>query len=326
MKTHRLIRLVLALAILALFGSISYAKSPLRVALVLSGGLGDRSFADSAHAGLVRAQKDLPVKTKVLECKGDPSLCFDQLLAAAENHDLVLACPGHQMDKELQELAAQFSNVTFVYVDGIANSPEVVSLDFAEHEGSFLAGALAAMMTKTKVVGMVGILDVPVIRNFLAGYRQGVAAVDPSVKVEVIYVGVLGDPAKGKELTFALHNKGADIVYQVAAGTGEGVIMASKEAGRYAIGVDSDQCHIAPDTMIGSMMKRLDNAIYQTIKYALEGNLKPGTTYTFDIKADGVGMCYCDIMKRNVPKEVIERLKSLENQIRTGEIKVQKGK
>ncbi len=327
---------VLAVAmvmVLSCIGSVSFAKAPLKVAMVVAGGLGDRSFYDSGHAGLVRAQKELGVVTKVLECKDDPSLYYDQLLAAAQNYDLVFIVPGYQMDKEIQELAPQFPNVTFVYIDGTIDVPGVVSVDYAEHEGSFLAGALAAMMTtrsgikgidpKTKVIGMVGGMDIPVIRNFLAGYKQGAAAVDPSVKVEVLYAGTFSDPAKGKELTFALHDKGADIVYQVAGKTGEGVLFASKEAGHYAIGVDSDQCYVVPDNIVGSMMKRVDNSVYQTIKYAVEGTLKKGTVYHYGIKENGVGLCFCETMQKVVPKDVIEKLRSLEEQIRSGKIKVQ---
>ncbi len=336
MKSYRFIRVILVVVVAMMLlgaGSASLAKAPLKVAMVAAGGLGDRSFYDSGYAGLMRAQEELGVVTKVLECKDDPSLYYDQLLAAAQNYDLVFVVPGYQMDKEIEELVPQFPEVIFIYIDGAIDVPGVVCVDYAEHEGSFLAGALAAMMTtrsdikgidpNTKVIGMVGGMDIPVIRNFLTGYKQGAAAVDPSVKVEVLYAGTFGDPAKGKELTFALHDVGADIVYQVAAKTGEGVLFASQEAGRYAIGVDSDQCYIVPNNMIGSMMKRVDNSVYQTIKYAMEGTLNKGTVYHYGIKENGVGLCFCEIMEKTVPSDIIEKLKSLEEQIRSGKIQVQ---
>lgn len=326
MSRSRILRISLALLAVIALSATSSAKPPAKVAMVLLTGLGDRSFCDSAYAGLVRAQKEFGISAKVLECKADPSRYYDQLLAAAETSDLVFAVPGYQMDRELEELAPQFPKTTFVYVDGTGALPQLVYLNFAEHEGSFLAGALAALMTKTKVIGMVGYFDVPVIRNFLVGFRQGAATVDPSVKTEVLYVGVLDDVAKAKELTFALHNKGADIVYQVAGRAGEGVFLASKEAKRYAIGVDSDQCSIAPDNIICSMTKRLDNAVYQTIKSMLSGDLARGKTYTYGLKEKGVGLCYCDVMRKHVPKAAVDRLQSLENQIVAGQIKVEKGK
>lgn len=335
MKSRVLVCMLIAMMILTLFGSVVHADEPLDVALIIAGALGDRSFNDSANAGLVRAQEEFGINAKVLECQRDASLYFNQLLFAAENYDVVFLTPGYEFDYEISQIVPYFPDTKFVYVDGICSEPSVASAIFSEHEGSFLAGALAAMLTThegidginpdTKVIGMVGGQDIPVIRNFFAGYKQGAAAVDPSVRADVVYAGSFDDPAKGKEFTFSLHDRGADIVFQVASKTGEGVISAAVDSGRYAIGVDSDQCYIAPNNMVGSMMKRVDNAVLDLIQTELETGIVRGEVYRYGINEDGVGLCYCDSMLKNVPADIIEKLQEIELAVRAGEIIIEPG-
>lgn len=326
---------VMAMVITACLGSAVSAEKPLEVAVIIAGALGDRSFNDSANAGLVRAMEELGVIGKVLECQRDAALYYSQILYAAQNYDLVFLTPGYEFDHEIEEIVPYFPDTTFVYVDGICSVPNVSSAVFSEHEGSFLAGALAAMLTtregidkidpNTRVVGMVGGKDIPVIRNFYAGYKQGAAAADPTVQADVFFAGSFDDPAKGKEFAFALQDKGADVVFQVASKTGQGVISAAVEGGSFAIGVDADQCYIAPDNMVGSMLKRVDNAVFSLIQAKLDGTIVRGEVYRYGIYQNGVGLCFCDIMKKNVPSDIIERLRGLEESVRAGDIVIQPG-
>lgn len=335
MKRTMLICVVVSMLAVAAFGSVVSAEEPLKVAMIIAGTLGDRSFNDSANEGIIRAHEELGVEIKVLECQRDASLYFNQLLFAAENYDVVFIVPGYEFEYEIPQITPHFPETKFVYVDGICEEPDVASIIFSEHEGSFFAGALAALLTTRddvplidpnhRLVGMVGGMDIPVIRNFYAGYNQGAKAADPSVSVEVVYAGTFDDPAKGKEFTFSLYDRGADVVFAVASRTGQGVISAAEDGKRYAIGVDSDQCFMAPNNMVGSMLKRVDNAIFVLIKQEIETGIVPGKVYRFGIAEDGVGLCYCDIMLENVPKDIVEELRELENKVRNGEINIESG-
>ena len=328
----RKVLLVLAILNLAVLQVVpGAAKTVLRVAVVAGDRIGDRGFTDSAREGLIRAAKDFDIQYKIFECKADASLYYDRTLAAAENFDLVFMDPGYFFDKELSEIAPKFPKVTFVCIDGTSDIPGVVSIDFKEHEGSFLAGALAGLMANNpklklgkpgKVVGFVGGADWPVIRNFLVGYEQGVKYVDASIKVESVFAGTHYDPAKGKEATLQAHKRGANIVFQAAGPSGLGVLEAARDAGFYAIGVDIDQCESQPGFIMASMLKRVDNAVYDTIKLAVEGKLAKGAVFPYGVREHGVGLCGCKHMENAVPKEVVEKLRDIEAKIARGEIVV----
>jgi basic membrane protein A len=321
---------IVAVVVLAL-GLVSplSAAPKVRVAVVAGDRVGDRGFTDSAYNGLLRAAKDFGVSYKVFECKADPSTYFDRTLAAAENFDLVFMCPGYFFDKEIAEIAPMFPKTTFVYIDGVSDIPGLVSINFKEHEGSFLAGALAALMSSRpelklgkpgKTVGFVGGADWPVIRNFLGGYEQGVKYVDPTIRLEAVFAGTHYDPAKGKEAALQVNRKGANIVFQAAGPTGLGILEAARDAGFYAIGVDIDQCQSQTGYIMGSMLKRVDNAVYDTIQRAIEGKLTRGTNYPYGVKENGVGLCNCEQMKSMVPPEVIEQLRAIRAKVASGEI------
>ena len=310
-------------------------KEALKVAMVVSGGLGDRSFFDSGAAGLKKAEEELGVETQILECKLDPSAYYDHTLAAAENNDLVFII-GFQMVDQLGEIAPKYPDTQFVYIDGIIEGIEnVASIDYLENEGSYVVGAMAAMATtrteipginEEKIIGLVGGMDIPVIHNFVVGFEQGARDIDPEVKVEVVYTGSFEDPAKGKEATLAIIDKGADVVFQVAGKTGEGIIEACKEKGVYVIGVDSDQGWLAPGTVIESMMKEVGMSIYETIKKFQDGTYEKGSVYSYGVKEDGVGPTFSDEYAKILPQEIIDKMKEIEQKIISGEIVVEEAK
>lgn len=304
------------------------AEDPLSVAVVVEGTLGDRSFFDSANEGLNRAIDEYGIEGRVLECSSDPSAYFDQMLGAAENFDVVVAV-GFQLEDAAKEISSEFPEVEFMIADMALSEDEhdgnLASLNYEEHEGSFLAGALAALMTETGSVGMVGGMDIPVINNFRAGYEQGIKYVDDEVDILVSYAGDFLDPAAGKENALELYNRGADIIFQVAGLTGEGVFEAAEETGNYAIGVDSDQGYINPDHIIASMLKEVGFSIYDSIGKILDGTFESGKVYNYGLEENGVGLCWSSNMDEHVPEDIQENLKELEEKIRAGEIEVEEG-
>lgn len=317
--------------IIGCVATVISAAEPLKVAMVVAGTLGDRSFYDSGNEGIERAAKELGVETKVFECRNVPSAYSEQIIAAAQSYDAVFTV-GWELVDPLLEVAPEFPDIKFIHIDAAIEGPSnVSSIDYLENEGSFVAGAMAAMMTaktedkklnEQKIIGAVGGMDIPVIRNFIAGYEAGAQYIDPDVKVEVGFVGSFEDPAKGKEMALTIFNKEADIIFQIAGNTGNGVIEAAKEAGFYAIGVDSDQGYIAPGFIMGSMMKRVGLSIFETIQKILAGTYKDGAVITYGIAQNGVGMSKDEDMKTILGPDVMKALEEIEKGIVEGSIPV----
>jgi basic membrane protein A len=302
-------------------------------AMVASGALGDSGIFDLGNEGMQRGNEEFGVEVKVLEGKQDPSLYYDLLQSAAQDYDVVFVNPGYQFSNELTELAPQYPDTKFVYVDGVSDveGPNILSIKYNENEGSYTAGVMAATMTsrtdieginEDKKVGVVGALDIPVINNFIAGFKQGVASVDPEVEVMVLYAGDFNDPAKGKELALSMYEQGADIVYNVAANTGQGVLQAASETGHYAIGVDTNQDNTYPGHIMGSMQKRVDNSFFDIIERAVDGALEGGQTYFYGLAEEGVGMTYSDEMLKIVPEDVVETMRQADQAVVSGEVTV----
>jgi basic membrane protein A len=303
-------------------------------AMVCSGALGDSGIFDSGNEGLLRAQQDFGIDFKVFEGQQDPSVYYDLLQTAAEQYDVVFVNPGYQFSGELPELTAAYPDTKFVFVDGAAEfeAPNMLSISYKENEGSYAAGVMAAMMTTRtdieginpdKVVGVVGALDIPTINNFIAGFRQGIESVDPEVELLVLYAGAFDDPAKGKELALSEFEQGADIVFNVAANTGLGVLEAADEVGRYAIGVDVNQDDYHPGHVMGSMMKRVDNSFYQLVERAVNGEDLEGGVYLYGLAEEGVGMSYSDTMLSIVPEDVVAAMHEADAAVASGEIVVE---
>lgn len=297
--------------------------SALKVALVVAGGLGDRSFYDSSNEGLKMAIEKLGVEGKVLECKNDPTLYTDQLVQASTASDVVVVV-GFEFYDVIQEVAAEFPDKKYVYIDNVIENVEnITCIDYNENEGSFLAGALAAMESKTGKIGMVGGMDIPVIRNFQVGYEAGAKYINPDIQVETIFAGDFEDPAKGKESALALYAKDIDIVFQVAGKTGEGVFEAAKDTGKFAIGVDSDQRYINPDAIIASMIKGVDISIYETIEKIQKGEFESGNVYEYGAKENGVRIAYgTEDMPKLVSDEAMNQIQELTAMIIQGDIEV----
>lgn len=283
-------------------------------------GLGDQSFNDSANRGLEKAKADLGIETQVYETSQpsdyEPSLAR----AAAQGSDLTFAI-GFLMTDALTNVSAQNPDAKYAIIDSVVDAPNVASLNFKEEEGSFLVGALAGLMTESNKVGFIGGLEVPLIKKFEVGYKAGVMSTNPDAEVIVTYAGSFNDPGKGKEVALSQYAAGADVIYHASGGTGLGLFQAAQEKGPgfWAIGVDSDQYDLAPENTLTSMMKRVDVAVYDTIKATMEGNFTPGTV-VFGLKEDGVGLS--PTTDKNTPQEVIDQVNALGEKIIAGEIVV----
>jgi len=226
------------------------------------GGLGDGSFNDSAYRGLVRARSDLDAYAQVLQSRSAADYQPNLIALTNLHFDMVYAI-GFLMGDDLQAVATENAKQRYAIIDSVVDAPNVVSVTFREQDGSFLAGVLAAMMTKTHHVAFLGGIDTPLLIKFEAGFIAGAHEIDPNTRVDVKYVGSFEDVAAGKELTNVLFNAGADIVYAAAGKAGLGTIDAVKSReNAYVIGVDSDQDALAPGKVLTSMVKKVDVAVF----------------------------------------------------------------
>jgi basic membrane protein A len=270
-----------------------------RVGMVFDvGGLGDKSFNDSAFAGLSAAAENMGVDVRELEPDAEGSnreALVRQL--ADEQYNLIIGV-GFAFDEVLPGVAADYPNISFAGVDTSVEADNIASLQFAEQEGSFLVGAAAAQASQTNTIGFIGGVDTGLIKKFEAGFVAGVKEVNPDATVEVKYLSTgddfsgFGDPAKGETTAAGLYEAGADVVYHAAGGSGSGVFNAAEAADRLAIGVDSNQYLQVDENqqpcILTSMLKRVDVAVYEIIKAYVNDEFEGGIT-TFDLANDGVG-------------------------------------
>jgi basic membrane protein A len=286
------------------------------------GGKGDQSFNDSAIAGLERAAKDLGVEIKVLESRTDADYETNLESLADAKYDVIFGV-GFAMTDPVKEVAAKYPGVKFALVDGVVEGPNVRSILFKEEEGSFLAGALAGLMTKSNKLGFIGGMKIPLIEKFEAGYRAGARTTNPNVTFLTGYTGKWDDPGKGKDLALTQFSQGADIIFHASGACGRGVIEAAKEKGEgfWAIGVDSDQDYMAPGRVLTSMIKRVDNSVFDTSNDVKGGKFAAGTK-VYGLKEDGVGLSEMKHTKDKIPAEHLARVEALKAQIVAGEIVV----
>jgi len=322
-------------------GEAGARGAALRVGLVFDvGGRGDKSFNDSAFAGLMRARDELGVHVEFIEPGEGADRESALRIFASRGFDLVIGT-GFIFTDDLKLVAREYPDVAFAGVDYaletdaagdlVAPPANLLALKFREEEGSFLVGALAALVGRergrgeTQNVGFVGGMDIPLIRRFEAGYRAGVAAVCPSCEVVVNYAGVtpgaFKDPGKGKELALAQYRAGVQVIFHAAGTTGLGVFEAARELSRLAIGVDSDQYREAPGYVLTSMVKRVDTAIFDVIRSVQAGEFRGGVK-SFGLLEDGVGWVDDANNRSLVPAAARERLAELRAQIESGAIDV----
>jgi basic membrane protein A len=289
-----------------------------------SGGKDDRSFNAAAWQGVKCARRDLPIVLRDAE-PGDPTSLEPAMRAFAERgYDLVIGI-GFAQTPIVEEVAKDYPKIDFAIVDGVSQLGNVASLVFKEHEGSYLVGMIAAAKSRSKVLGFVGGMDIPLIHRFETGYEEGARAVEGRVKVIQNYVGVTEDawnnPGKGKELAVAQIGKGADVLFAAAGNSGLGVFDAAEQYGVYVIGVDSNQNWVKPGRVLTSMVKRVDNAVYQIVKDRVLGRFRGGV-HVYGLDNDGIGYALDQYNRGLIPPDVLARVEAARREILQGKIRV----
>ena len=317
-------------AILFLFFTIGTACADQPVVGFVTGasGLGDLSFNDMSYGGIRRAQQEFNFKLIILEPENDGESRVEDFTNLIRQSDILILV-GAQHAELVKKTAPKFPDKKFIIsevpLDGMKN---VSSVFFEQGEGSFLAGALAALTSKTGKIGFIGATPVPPVRKFEQGYVDGAKYAVPDIKIDVAYLTPLGDfsgfnaPAKGYNVAMGQYKDGADIVFTVAGLTGNGVIEAARRSGRYAIGVDSDQDSLAKGFVLTSMIKKLDVAAYNELKAVMQGEFKSGPT-SYGLKQNGVGLSEMKYTRDKISADVLQKIDDIRNKIINGEIKVQ---
>ena len=286
------------------------------------GGKFDKSFNEAAFNGAQRWAKETGGTFKELEMQSEAQR-EQALRRLAEAGANPIVMTGFAFGDVLNQVAPDFPETKFAIVDMVVDQPNVKSIVFTEQEGSYLVGMMAAMASKTGTVGFIGGMDIPLIRRFACGYAQGAKAANPDVKIIQNMTGTTpaawNDPVKGAELTQAQISQGADVIYAAAGGTGIGVLQAAADAKILSIGVDSNQNYLHPGQVLTSMMKRVDNAVYEAFKEGTD--LKPGVN-VMDLKAEGVGYALDDNNKDLVTADMKAAVDAAAGKIKSGELVV----
>lgn len=301
------------------------------------GGRGDQSFNDAAAAGLDRAIEDFNIDATELEpAEGGENRGELLRLVSGEGVDLVFGV-GFAFEEAMESTAPDFPDVNFGFIDGflpdLGPDSNVVALGFAEHEGSFLVGAAAALKSETGRIGFIGGVEIPLIERFEAGFVAGAREINPDIEIDINYISQppdfsgFNDPASSREIALGMYGNGADVVYHAAGGSGLGLFEAAKEHSEssgskvWAIGVDSDQYLTTDEELqeyiLTSMLKRVDVAVYETIAAQVEGNFEGGYR-TFDLSTDGVGYS----TSGGFVDDIVDQLEELKAAVIAGDIEV----
>ena len=343
--------MLVVLCLVAVFSSAcnhsSYGaddKSKIRVGIVFDiGGKDDRSFNAAAWAGAKCAETGiwpdgtscgkaaLPIVLRDIE-PGNPTSIEPAMRAFAErNYDLIIGI-GFAQTPIIELVAKDYPNIRFAIVDGVSDLPNVASLVFKEHEGSYLVGMLAAKSSKTGTIGFIGGMDIGLIHRFKGGYEEGARAVNPNIRVIPNYVGVTdaawNNPGKGKEIALAQISKGADVIFTAAGNSGLGAFDAVEQAGKqdgrathFVIGVDANQNMVKPGFVLTSMVKRVDNAVYAIVQDVVNGQFKTGF-HVYGLQEDGVGYAMDENNKPLITPEMIQQVEEAKKKIIDGQITV----
>jgi basic membrane protein A and related proteins len=288
------------------------------------GGKFDKSFNEAAWTGAERFKKETGVAYREFEVTSEAQR-EQALRNMARRGAQIVAAIGFAQASGMEKVAKEFPTVKFAIVDAVVDLPNVQSIVFKEHEGSFLVGMAAAMASKTNKVGFVGGMDIPLIRKFALGYEEGAKYVTPGIEIFRNMTGTTptawNDPTRAGELARSQFDRGADVIYAAAGASGLGVLQAAKDKGRLAIGVDSNQNHIQPGSVLTSMVKRVDLAVYETFKTAKDGTWKPGLR-NLGVAEGAVGYSLDQYNRRLITADMERRLEQTRADIVAGKIKV----
>jgi len=288
------------------------------------GGKFDKSFNEAAYVGAERFKKETAIAYREFEVTNEAQR-EQALRNMARRGSQVVVGIGFSQASGMERVAREFPNLKFAIVDAVVDLPNVQSIVFKEHEGSFLVGMAAAMASKTGKIGFVGGMDIPLIRRFALGYEEGAKYVNAKIEIYRNMTGTTpaawNDPTRGGELARSQFDRGADVIYAAAGATGLGVLQAAKDKGRLAIGVDSNQNHIHPGSILTSMIKRVDLAVYEAFKTVKEGTWKAGVR-NLGIAEGGVGYSLDQHNRSLITPEMERRLEQARADIVAGKIRV----
>ncbi len=331
MKAMRILSVISALGLgSGAMATATAAEKP--VALIIAqGGLGDQSYNDLAYSGFEKALAEDKLEGKAVESKDVVAQAADILRRASDAGFGLVVDLEYAHGDALEAVAKDYPGTDYVILNQVRPGANVASVLFQEQEGSYLAGALATLVAKDAnvkgmsgkpVIGVIGGTKSVGIDKFIVGFIEGAHTIDPQAEVKVAYSNNFGDPAIGYQMAKAMFDAGANVVYQVAGGTGLGVIKAAKETGKFAIGVDTDQDGIAPGSVLTSMVKRSDVAVETVTKDYAEGKFPGGKTMTLGLAQDGVGLSPMTHTRDMIPAADVAKVEDLKKKILSGEIKV----
>lgn len=332
----------LLVGILAVFSFAKGGENTLKVVFLVNGNLGDMSYFDSAYNGMKLIEEEFGVTTRVVEAGPDFTKWQPALEDLSEGDWDIIVAGSPSILEVVEEVVPNYPEQKYILFDVPLNMetgeyPNVYSMQYKPNESSFLAGALAALVTNSdlphasssNIIGYIGGMDIPIINNFLVGYVQGAQYIDPNIKVAISYVGNFTDAAKGKELALTQYNLGADVIFSAAGGAGIGTLEAAKERSRYAIGVDSDQAMLFKDSdpkianlILTSVLKRVDMSIYRAIDLLIKGELKWGEEEALGLKEGAVGLAKNEFYEKLVPEDIKNKIENIEKEIIEGNIEV----
>ena len=327
MKTRLLSALLALSSSLALTGGLNTASAAedISPAVVFDmGGKFDKSFNEGVYNGVEQFKQETGVAYREFEVTNETQREQALRRMAQRGADPVLGV-GFAQAPAIDKIAQEFPEQRFTIIDAVVEQPNVQSVVFKEHEGSFLVGMIAAMASQTGKVGFVGGMDIPLIRKFACGYEQGAKYISPETEVIQNMTGTTpsawNDPGRGSELAKGQFDRGVDVVYAAAGGTGIGVYQAAADAGKYAIGVDSNQNFLHPGTMLTSMLKRVDVAAYNAFKTAYDGTWQPGIQ-VLGLAEDGVGWALDEHNQDLITEDMKAKVAEARQQIISGELSV----
>lgn len=293
------------------------------VGLILAiGGLGDNSVNDSAFAGLKRAKQELSVDVKHLEPRETAEFAEHLRLFAEKKTNLIIGV-GSSMKVPIEMIAPEYPDSIFAIIDVPATGENVLSLVFREHEGAYLAGQVSALMTQSQKVGFIGGMDIPLLRKWQKGFEEGVKSLNDSIDIDSRYLDVkvqgFNDPIKGKAVALSMYSGGVDVILQVTGGSASGIYNAAKERNKYAIGSDLNQDSDAPGLILTSVVRDVEQVIFNTIS-KMKTNELSGGTLSFGLKEDGVHLTDFSYTKNILGNEKLKIIEDTTLKIISGSI------
>jgi basic membrane protein A len=285
------------------------------------GGLGDHSYNDAAWAGMIAARDRLGARVSILQSRTSANYQPSMMVYAANGYDQIF-CIGYDEAYDLSEVAGRFPDSHFAIIDSVVDRPNVTSVTFRSNEGSFLGGALAAMVSRTRTIGFLGGIDIPIIREFEVGFTAGAREIDPSITVLTKFVGDFDDVPTGAELSSLLFAQNADIVFAAAGKAGLGTMQQVRgRSNVYAIGVDSDQDALVPGKVLTSVLKRVDVSVFRIAELAVAHRPRPHIL-SLGLREDGVGLTTFRYTRSIVTPAMVATLDHLKRAVVSGRIVV----